>query len=252
MTKTANYNLNIIEGSDIVNPLTDTAPNFEIIDEEMFKNKNAGIGTATELLSGTVHTLTRENPNGAMFRFIATAKYTSGETFAVDGVQVTALLPTGETLPTGAYVIGSTVLCCLVGTVLTIFATGSNATTLEQHPASYFATADELGAVKATANASSTLATANSKAIDNLETSIIRQQYTQEITVPANSVSTYSFNDFEAPETARRLGAITLVCGSSHVDVAPTTTSGSFKIRNYATSEKTVMVTGTYLWGNLF
>ena len=125
MRKSDRYGLNLVEGSDIVNPLVQDVPNYEIIDEEMGKNADAGVPLATELLSGTVHALTRENPNASMFRFVATAKYTSGDTFTVDGVQVSALLTTGEPLATGCYVINSNVLCCLVGTVLTMFCANS-------------------------------------------------------------------------------------------------------------------------------
>lgn len=125
MRKSENYGLNLVEGSDIVNPLVQDVPNYEIIDEEMAKNANAGIPVATELLTGTVHALTRENPNASMFRFVATANYKTGDTFTVDGVQVTALLTTGEPLATGCYVINSNVLCCLVGTVLTMFCANS-------------------------------------------------------------------------------------------------------------------------------
>lgn len=125
MRKTNNYELNLVEGSDIVNPLVQDVPNYEIIDTEMHKNANNSIPLATELLSGTVHALTRENPNASMFRFVATSNFKSGETFTVDGVQVTALLTTGESLATGCYVINSNVLCCLVGTVLTLFCANS-------------------------------------------------------------------------------------------------------------------------------
>lgn len=125
MRKSERYELNLVEGSDIVNPLVQDVPNYEIIDEEMGKNADAGVPLATELLTGTVHALTRENPNAPMFRFVATANYKSGDTFTVDGVQVTALLTSGEPLATGCYVINSNVLCCLVGTVLTIFCANS-------------------------------------------------------------------------------------------------------------------------------
>ena len=125
MRKSERFGLNLVEGSDIVNPLVQDVPNYEMIDEQMAKNADAGVPMATELLSGTVHALTRENPNASMFRFVATANFKTGDTFTVDGVQVTALLTTGEPLATGCYVINSNVLCCLVGTVLTMFCANS-------------------------------------------------------------------------------------------------------------------------------
>ncbi len=123
MRHSTNYNLNLVEGSDTFNPLVNDVPNFETIDAAMHANELAGIGTATELLSGTVHALTRTN-DAPVFRFVATANYTAGDTFTVDGQQVTALLPSGETLASGAYVINSSVICALNGTLLTVFTSG--------------------------------------------------------------------------------------------------------------------------------
>lgn len=120
MRKSNNFELNLVEGNDIVNPLVQDVPNYEKIDTVMKENRDLSVSGATELKTGTVHTITRENPSSPMFRFVATSKFTSGETFTVDGMQVTALLPNGETLSTGAYVIGANVLCCLTGTTLTI------------------------------------------------------------------------------------------------------------------------------------
>ena len=122
MTTTTYYNMNIVEGTDIVNPLTVDNPNYEKIDETMHDNAVAGVTLATEIANGTVHAITRENSECAVIRFIATSNWKAGDTATVDGVPVTALLPSGETLPNGAYVINSNVLCILTGTNLTIYA----------------------------------------------------------------------------------------------------------------------------------
>ena len=122
MTNTTYYNLNIVEGTDIVNPLTVDNPNYEKIDETMHNNALAGVTLASEIANGTVHAITRENSECAVIRFIATSNWKAGDTATVDGVPVTALLPSGETLPNGAYVINSNVLCILTGTNLTIYA----------------------------------------------------------------------------------------------------------------------------------
>ena len=120
MRKSNNFDLNLVEGNDIVNPLVQDVPNYEKIDLIMKQNRDQSVSNATELKTGNVHAITREHGDSCMFRFVATSKYTSGETFTVDGMQVTALLPNGTTLPTGAYVIGANVLCCLTGTTLTV------------------------------------------------------------------------------------------------------------------------------------
>ena len=122
MTTTTYYNLNIVEGTDIVNPLTVDNPNYEKIDETMHNNAVYGVTLATEIANATVHALNRENSECAVIRFIATSNWRSGDTMTVDGVPVTVLLPSGETLPDGAYVINANVLCILTGTNLTVYA----------------------------------------------------------------------------------------------------------------------------------
>ena len=122
MTTTTYYNLNIVEGTDIVNPLVVDNPNYQKIDETMHDNAVSGVTLATEIANATVHAITRENSECAVIRFIATSEWKAGDTATVDGVPVTALLPSGETLPDGAYVINANVLCILTGTNLTIYA----------------------------------------------------------------------------------------------------------------------------------
>jgi len=122
MTNTTYYNLNIVEGTDIVNPLTVDNPNYEKIDEAMHNNAVSGVTLATEIANATVHAITRENSECAVIRFIATSNWKAGDTVTVDSVPVTPLLPSGETLPDGAYVINANVLCILTGTNLTVYA----------------------------------------------------------------------------------------------------------------------------------
>ena len=126
MTTTTYYQLNIVEGTDIVNPLIVDNPNYEKIDETMHNNAVAGVTLATEITNATVHAITRENSDCSVIRFIATSRWKAGDTVTVDGVPVTALLPSGETLPEGAYVINANVLCILTGTNLTFYLGGKN------------------------------------------------------------------------------------------------------------------------------
>lgn len=164
MRVSEHFNLNLVEGTDIVNPLVTDVPNYESIDEQMFKNQNAGVHNATELKNGTIHAITRLVPDAQMITFTATSNYTAGETFTVDGVQVTALTVGGETLPTGAYVINSQVLCLLKGTLLTVYGVGSevadNSLALNGHPDTYFGTKEEVDNANETANAAKILADA--------------------------------------------------------------------------------------------
>ena len=161
MRESEHFNLFLAEGNDIVNPLVQDVQNYEKIDGQMFKNQNAGVQNATELKNGTVHAITRNVPDAQFITFTATSNYTSGETFTVDGVQVTALTVSGETLPTGAYVINSQVLCVLKGTLLTVYGVASkvadNSLALNGHPDTYFGTKEEVDNAIDTANAANEL-----------------------------------------------------------------------------------------------
>lgn len=145
MNQTTNYELSLYEGTDLFNPLTVENVNFSDLDTIIKGVSDRAPSGATELLTGTVHAITRTDTDCPIFVFTATANYTAGETFTVDGTQVTALLPSGTTLPTGAYVIGSNVMCLLNGTLMTVLCdAGADAQTLQGHDASYFATDSDL------------------------------------------------------------------------------------------------------------
>lgn len=147
MQTTTNYGLKIYEGTDLFNPLTVENVNTSDLDTIVKGVSNAAVGTATELLTGTVHALTRSDTARNVFHFTATANYEAGETFEVDGVQVTAKTPDGQNLSTGAYVINSSVLCILDGTLLTVIvnpAKALDADKLDGHDSTYFATAGDL------------------------------------------------------------------------------------------------------------
>lgn len=175
MRKTTNYELNIAEGSDRYNHLTIDNPNYEKIDTTMKENEDSAVHTATELKNGTVHAITRNKPDAPMFRFVATSDYSVGETFTVDGMQVTALLPNGSTLSTGAYHINANVLCCLVGTNMTVYTIGStDANTLNGHSADYFATADGLAEVTGIAQSAQVVANNASNKLNNLKFEFVK------------------------------------------------------------------------------
>lgn len=164
MQNTDNFDLKIYEGEDLFNPLVVENANAQAIDIQMKKNENHTVGDATELVSGTVHALTRLTPDAPMLRFTATSKFTAGDTFTVDGVQVSALTVSGEQLPDGAYIIGSEVLAYLKGTLLTFFtsqgtlATAQNALKLGGNTPEYYATATAVQQAQDTATAAGNLA----------------------------------------------------------------------------------------------
>lgn len=121
MNQTTNYALKQYEGSDTFNPLQVDVPNLTTIDTAMHTNAINSVPKATHILSGTVHAIVRDNPDAAMFVFVATAPFTSGDSFTVDGIAYTAQLTDGQQLNTNAFVEDANVLCCLEGTELTFF-----------------------------------------------------------------------------------------------------------------------------------
>ena len=128
MQKTTNYELNIVEGSDIVNPLTVDNPNYRKIDETMYANQIASTPRATEIKSGNIHAITCLVEGVTFFHFTAVSDYNEGDTFSFNSTPVVAVLPDGSGLPKNCFRINSEVLASVVGTRMTIysFAAGSS------------------------------------------------------------------------------------------------------------------------------
>ena len=120
MNYTTNFNLNKPEGTDLYNHLTVDNPNMDAIDTAMYANKLASVGNATELVSGTVHAITRADSNQNIFKFKATGNFNAGDTISVDGVSVSAFTLNGKPLPDKAYILSAEVLCILDGSSLWI------------------------------------------------------------------------------------------------------------------------------------
>ena len=93
MTNTTNFNLIEYEGSDLFNPLSVENVNMQRIDAALKQVQALGVGTATEVVSGTVHALTREQPDIKTITFKATGKWKSGDTMTIDVAQVSVLTP---------------------------------------------------------------------------------------------------------------------------------------------------------------
>lgn len=150
MNTTTNYGLKLYEGTDLFNPLTVENVNTGDIDTAMKAISDHAVGTATELTTGTVHALTRSDTDRDVFAFVATSNFTAGDTFTLNGNQVSALTPDGQQLATGSYVIGSTVLCALHDTLITVYvnpAKAKDADMLDGHDSSYYATDSDLDSV---------------------------------------------------------------------------------------------------------
>lgn len=122
MQKSTYYNLNLVEGTDVYNPLVNDVPNYETIDQAMHDNAVAGVTVATELASGNVHAITRNNPECSVIRFVATSDWKSNDRMTIDGTEVTVRMLDGTVLKNNAYLINSNVLGILTGTVFTVYA----------------------------------------------------------------------------------------------------------------------------------
>lgn len=163
-TATTNYNLILVEGTDLVNPLTQVNPNFTDIDGIMKSNEQAAVQTATHVRTGTVNRLTRLVA-APVFRFVATANFVEGDTFTLDGNAVTGYTTDGSTLTGGCFTIGQVVLCLYNSGANTITFMVSGATGIRADAAmlggelpSYYATASDLATVSGTATAAASAA----------------------------------------------------------------------------------------------
>lgn len=124
MTNTTNYNFNICEGTDVVNPLVQNFPNWTNLDSILKAIEDATVVRATCITSGTVHAVTYTNTDASVFRFTATGDWNSGDTMTVNGTTVSVFLPNGQSAPTGAFVINTEVLAIIQGTRVTLYAQG--------------------------------------------------------------------------------------------------------------------------------
>lgn len=131
MNTSTNYSFNLPEGTDLVNLLTQLIPNWSNLDTILRNIQNDTFENATELVSLGVHAISRTDPNAKMLKWVATANFTAGETFTVDGNVVAASTPAGAPLATGAYVTGVTILAALNSdeSAMTIFVSGTNVAT---------------------------------------------------------------------------------------------------------------------------
>lgn len=195
MNNTEHFKLLTYGPDDIVNVMTVDKSNMETIDAALQKNLIQGISKATELKTDTVHALTRFDEDCPIFRFTSTTNFVAGETFVVDGQQVTALTPAGSSLATGAYVIGSEVLCILRDTRLTIFVSGAStaddALKLGGELPEFYAKQEDMDSVTATANAAGSLAQSNLTKINEMNERLTQLIHKKTITVNITNGADY-------------------------------------------------------------
>lgn len=128
MNQSTNYNFNLPEGTDLVNLLTQLIPNWSSLDTLLKGVEDQAFTNCTEVVSLGVHAITRSNADGKILKWIASANYTAGDTFTVDGNLVSAATASGEALSTDAIVSGAVIIAALNAdeSAMTIFVTGTN------------------------------------------------------------------------------------------------------------------------------
>lgn len=149
MALTPNYSFIIPVGTDPVNLLTQCYPNFTSLDSILVPIEENGVTPATHTKVGTVHQIVRTKSMCNMFRFVATANYTTGDSFTVDGVTVTATAMDGTSIPNNAFVINQSVVAVLNNLVLTVLIAGKDTTSLPASAVTYDNTGSGLTATNA-------------------------------------------------------------------------------------------------------
>ena len=150
MNQSTNYNFNLPEGTDLVNLLTQLIPNWSSLDTLLKGVEDQAFTNCTEVVALGVHAITRNNADGKILKWIASANYTAGDTFTVDGNLVSAATASGEALATNAIVSGAVIIAALNAdeSAMTIFVTGTNVASdsakLGGKLPSYYATASDM------------------------------------------------------------------------------------------------------------
>lgn len=130
MYTTTNYGFNIVEGTDIVNPLTQLNPNFTALDTDLKAVSDATVDHATCIKTGTVHAVTRTNTDAKVFRFTATGDWNTGDTMTVDGALVSVYATNGSAPTNGCYVINTEVIASIQGTRVTLYVNSADASNI--------------------------------------------------------------------------------------------------------------------------
>lgn len=121
MQNSTYYNLKLVEGTDIVNPLTVDKPNYETIDGVMHLNSTKSVGTSTEVVTSGVHAITRSNTDCDVFRYTAVDDWGTNDTMTIDGQSVSVYLPNGTRPTANCYVTNTEVLAIKNGNRVTLY-----------------------------------------------------------------------------------------------------------------------------------
>ena len=155
MYTTTNYGFNIVEGTDMVNPLTQLNPNFTALDTDLKQVADATVDSATCIKTGTVHAVTRTNTDANIFKFTATGNWNTGDTMTVDGTLVSVYVSDGTAPANNCFVINTEVLAAIQGTRVTLYVNSGDASNISFDDTSVLYTASNVqAAIEASSDAS--------------------------------------------------------------------------------------------------
>lgn len=114
MKQTKYFDLTLPDGSDYVNPLTQTNPNFTVIDRVMFDNLKGSLRHASNATkSGSSFIMTIDNVATQFFTFIAPADFEKGDQIVINTKTFNPIDQSGKELDAKAFVGGAAVYCIL-------------------------------------------------------------------------------------------------------------------------------------------
>lgn len=256
MQTTDNLGLKLYEGTDLFNPLVVENPNCETLDEVIKAISDQAVGSATELVTGTVHALTRglDDTDRDVFIFTATSNFTAGDTFTLDGQQVSALTVAGTPLASGCYIIGSSVLVHKRDTLLTFYVsetTAKDAEKLGGELPSYYAADSDLDAVAADVRA---LATKVGTAVLTTQAPDLSGAVNElnAISAAVIALESTSFNKAITIPSGRKFVSVELQTSDANYDYTQAQTQ--YPITGFTNSNHVVRCSynnGTYYWAGV-
>lgn len=188
MYTTTNYGFNIVEGTDMVNPLTQLNPNFTALDTDLKNVSDATVDNATCIKTGTVHAVTRTNTDAKIFKFTATGNWNTGDTMTVDGTLVSVYVSDGTAPANNCFVINTEVLAAIQGTRVTLYVNSGDASNISFDDTSVSYTANNVqSAIEAASTATGTEYSAGVSVKNRLDDLITVDQTSISVNVPANS-----------------------------------------------------------------
>ena len=240
MQTTTNYGFNIVEGTDIVNPLTQLNPNFTALDTDLKAVSDATVDHATCIKTGTIHAVTRTNTDANVFRFTATGNWNTGDTMTVDGTLVSVYVSDGTAPANGCYVINTEVLASIQGTRVTLYVNSGDAANIAFDDTSVSYTANNVQtAIEAASTATGTEYASGVSVKSRLDNLVTYTTTTQSNTINAN---THSWAGVTPPSDTNYNWHLISATPSEAVVIVAGYNDGGMLLRNVSSAAVTTTV----------